>query len=87
LGGNWESCGGNARPTIPNVTRLETPWANCEAETSVFWPYPEIEYGYALPLEGPGLGIEFDEELAASKPFEPSLQPRLNALDASVREF
>ena len=39
--------------------------------------------GYALPLEGPGLGIEanavlVDEELAASKPFVPSLQPRLN---------
>jgi galactonate dehydratase len=43
--------------------------------------------GYALSLEGPGLGIEFDEELAASKPFAPSLQPRLNGLDGSVRDF
>jgi hypothetical protein len=60
-------------------------------------PYPEIVDGYALPLEGPGLGIEAnvplvdeasdDEELAASKPFVPSLQPRLNALDGSVRDF
>jgi hypothetical protein len=42
------------------------------------WPYPEIVDGYALPLEGPGLRIEFDEALAASKPFVPSLQvPRL----------
>jgi hypothetical protein len=47
------------------------------------WPYPEILDGYALPLEGPGLGIEtnealVDEELAASKPFVPLLQvPRL----------
>jgi L-alanine-DL-glutamate epimerase-like enolase superfamily enzyme len=72
---------------IPNVTLLEAPWANRDAETDVCWPYPEIVDGYALPLEGPGLGIEFDEELAASKPFVPSLQPRLNALDGSVRDF
>ena len=68
---------------IPNVTLLEAPWANREAETDVCWPYPEIEDGYALPLEGPGLGIEadetsVDEKLAASKPFVPSLPgPRL----------
>jgi hypothetical protein len=48
---------------MPNVTLLEAPWANREAETDVaggapIWPYPEIEDGYALPLEGPGLGIE-----------------------------
>ena len=51
------------------------------------WPYPKIEDGYALPLEGPGLGIEFDEALTASKPFVPSLQLRLNGLDGSVRDF
>ena len=76
---------------IPNVTLLEAPWANREAETDVCWPYPEIVDGYALPLEGPGLGIEadgasVDEALATSKPFVPSLQPRLNALDGSVRD-
>jgi hypothetical protein len=73
----------HAALAIPNVTQLEAPWANREAETDVCWPYPEIVDGYALPLEGPGLGIEAnvpldDEELAASKPFVPSLQvPRL----------
>jgi len=42
--------------------------------------------GYALPLEGPGLGVEadeasVDEELAASKPSAPSLQgPRPHGL-------
>ena len=72
---------------IPNVTLLEAPWANREPKTDVCWPYPEIVDGYALPLEGPGLGIEFDEALAASKPFVPSLQPRLNGLDGSVRDF
>ena len=58
----------------------------------VIWPYPEVVDGYALPLEGPGLGIEantalVDEALAVSRPFVPSLQPRLNALDGSVRDF
>ena len=43
---------------IPNVTLLEAPWANREPETDVCWPYPKIVDGYALPLEGPGLGIE-----------------------------
>jgi hypothetical protein len=48
-------------------------------------PYPEIVDGYALPLEGPGLGIRFSGELAASKPFVPSLlgprsRGQLNAL-------
>jgi hypothetical protein len=63
---------------IPNVTLLEAPWANHDGETDVCWPYPKIENGYALPLEGPGLGIGFNEELAASKPFVTSLQvPRL----------
>ena len=68
----------HAALAIPNVTLLEAPWANRDAETDVCWPYPEIVDGYALPLEGPGLGIEadeasVDEELAASKPFVPSL--------------
>ena len=77
----------HAALAIPNVTLLEAPWANRDAETDVCWPYPETVSGYALPLEGPGLGIEFDEELAASKLFVPSLQPRLNGLDGSVRDF
>jgi galactonate dehydratase len=77
----------HAALAIPNVTLLEAPWVNGSAETDVVGPYPEVIDGYALPLEGPGLGITFDEALAASKPFRPSLQPRLNALDGSVRDF
>jgi L-alanine-DL-glutamate epimerase-like enolase superfamily enzyme len=82
---------------VPNVTLLETPWANHDGKTDVCWPYLEIEDGYALPLEGPGLGIEadeasVDEELAATKRFVPSLlgpreRGQLNALDGSVRDF
>jgi len=77
----------HAALAIPNVALLEAPWVNGSAETDVVGPYPEVVDGYALPLEGPGLGITFDEALAASKPFRPSLQPRLNALDGSVRDF
>ena len=59
-----------------------------DAKTDVVSPYPAIEKGFALPLDGPGLGIAFDEALAESRPFKtPALQPRLNAPDGSVRDF
>ncbi len=77
----------HAALAMPNVMLLEAPWVNGAGETDVVGPYPEVVDGYALPLEGPGLGITFDEALAASKPFKPSLQPRLDALDGSVRDF
>jgi len=71
----------HAALAIPNVTLLEAPWANHDVETDVCWPYPEIVDGYALPLEGLWLGIEFDEALAGSKPFVPALQgPRPHGL-------
>ncbi len=73
---------------IPNVVLMEAPWVNGEGETDVVSPYPTVEKGYALPLEGPGLGITFNEELAKTKPFKkPGLQPRLNGLDGSVQDF
>lgn len=78
----------HAALAIPNVALIEAPWVNSDAKTDVVSPYPEVEAGYALPLEGPGLGITFDENLAKSKPFKkPALQPRLNAPDGSVRDF
>ena len=77
----------HAALAIPNVALIEAPWVNGAGETDVVGPYPQVVDGYALPLEGPGLGITFDEALAASKLFRPSLQPRLNALDGSVRDF
>jgi galactonate dehydratase len=73
---------------IPNLTMIEAPWANGNAQGDVVRPYPRVESGYALPLEGPGLGVAFDQERAKAKPFRPpSLQPRLNATDGSVRDF
>ena len=78
----------HAALAIPNVVLIEAPWVNGDARTDVVGPYPKFEGGYALPLEGPGLGVAFDEKLARSKPFrKPGLQPRLNDPDGSVRDF
>ncbi|MFN2131055.1 MAG: galactonate dehydratase [Anaerolineae bacterium] len=77
----------HAALAIPNVAMIEAPWVNGSGETDVVRPYPEVVDGYALPLEGPGLGIAFDEALARSKSFTPRMQPRLDALDGSVRDF
>ncbi len=78
----------HAALAIPNVTLIEAPWVNSDREPDVVSPFPKVEDGFALPLEGPGLGITFDEELAGSRPFrKPGLQPRLTAPDGSVRDF
>ena len=78
----------HAALAIPNVVLIEAPWVNGDAKTDVVSPYPAVEKGFALPLDGPGLGIAFDEAIAESRPFKrPALQPRLNAPDGSVRDF
>ncbi len=78
----------HAALAIPNVALIEAGWVNDDDERDVVKPFPTTIDGYALPLEGPGLGITFDEALAASKPFRGGgLQPRLNAQDGSVRDF
>jgi len=78
----------HAALAIPNVDLIEAPWVNSDAKTDVVGPYPRVVDGYALPLEGPGLGVTCDEKLARSKPFrKPGLQPRLNDPDGSVRDF
>jgi galactonate dehydratase len=78
----------HAALAIPNVAMIEAPWVNGDEEGDVVKPFPTVVDGYALPLEGPGLGVEFDEDLARATPFrEGDLQPRLNARDGSVRDF
>ena len=78
----------HAALAIPNLTMIEAPWANGDAQGDVVKPFPTVENGYALPLDGPGLGVTFDEDRAKAKPFrQPGLQPRLNATDGSVRDF
>jgi galactonate dehydratase len=78
----------HAALAIPNVTMIEAPWVNGDGQGDVVKPYPTVEKGFALPLDGPGLGVTFDETRARAKPFRrPGLQPRLNAPDGSVRDF
>jgi galactonate dehydratase len=79
----------HAALNIPNVELMEAPYVNsAKPSTGVVSPYPKLENGYALPLEGPGLGVTFDEKLARSTPFRtPAMQPRLNDPDGSVRDF
>jgi galactonate dehydratase len=77
----------HASLAIPNVVMMEAPFVNGPRDTDVVGPFPEVVDGYALPLEGPGLGVTFDEALAESKPFRPTEQPRLVGLDGSVRDF
>lgn len=78
----------HAALAIPNIAMIEAPWVNGNAKGDVVKPYPTVEKGYALPLEGPGLGVTVDENRAREKPFrKPGLQPRLNAKDGSVRDF
>lgn len=73
---------------IPNVTMMEGPWVNSMPNPKVVKPYPDLVDGYAQPLEGAGLGIDFDEAEAARIPFDnPRMQPRLKAKDGSVRDF
>ena len=77
----------HAALSIPNVVLLEAPWVNGDGPTDVVWPYPRVEKGYAYPPEGPGLGIQLDESLAASRPATPGRNPKLVALDGSVRDW
>jgi mannonate dehydratase len=67
---------------------MEAPFVNRDAtETNICGTYPIVENGYALPLEGPGLGISFNEEAAAATPFKPRTMPKLDAPDGSVRDW
>jgi galactonate dehydratase len=78
----------HAALAIPNIALIEAPWVNGNAQGDVVKPYPRVEGGFALPLEGPGLGVTFEEERAKAIPFrKPGLEPRLNAPDGSVRDF
>ncbi len=78
----------HAALAIPNLTMIEAPWVNGAPSTDVAGPYPEVKNGYALPMEEPGLGVTVNEEAAASIPFaKVPMQPRLNGVDGSVRDF
>jgi galactonate dehydratase len=78
----------HAALAIPNLTMIEAPWVNGNPSTEVVGPYPVVKNGYAQPLEEPGLGVTVNEAAAAGIPFRDGpLQPHLNGIDGSVRDF
>ena len=79
----------HAALAIANVVLLEAPWINREpvSVSDIVAPFPAVEQGYALPLEGPGLGIEFNAQAAAQTEFVPRRIPKLNGFDGSVRDW
>ncbi len=72
---------------IPNITMLEAPFVNGPAGATLAAPYPTVRAGYALPLEGPGLGVTVDEEAAEQARFAPRAQPWLKGFDGSMRDW
>ena len=69
------------------VVLMEAPFVNRDVtETNIFGPFPIVEDGYALPLEQPGLGIEFNENAASDTPLKLRTMPKLDAPDGSVRD-
>ncbi len=79
----------HAALSIASVVMLEAPWINREppAKSKIVSPFPEVVDGYALPLEGPGLGIEFNEKVAEETEFRAGRTPKLNGIDGSVRDW
>ena len=86
----------HAALAIPNVELLEAPFVNRGgmdvtrpggAPSRPVGPLPEVVDGYALPLEGPGLGVELDEEAVKATPLVDRKIPTLRAFDGSIRDW
>ncbi|MDB4474002.1 galactonate dehydratase [Opitutaceae bacterium] len=79
----------HASLAIPNVAIMEAGQIMAaRPNTAVVKPFPTVIDGYAQPLEGAGLGVSFDEAAAARIPFSNNtVQPRLQGIDGSVRDF
>jgi mannonate dehydratase len=58
-----------------------------EATRDVFGPTLEFTGGGLVPSEEPGLGIHFDEELAAEYPYEAAYLPTNRLLDGTVHDW
>ena len=81
--------------TIANI-HLNAGVPNCAVQeygappawmADLFKHLPVAEDGYLLLPDRPGLGLEFDEEVAAAHPYRPSERTRLRRLDGSVQNW
>ena len=77
----------HAALAISNVVLLEAPWIDRNPVSDIVSPFPEVKKGYALPLEGSGLGIEFNEQAAEKTAFVARQIPKLKGFDGSVRDW
>ena len=79
--------------TIDNVAVVEAGYGNPKSRgprgLRFARPWPDCADGYSPPPKGPGLGVEVDEEAldGAAASFTALTQPRLRALDGSVRDW
>ena len=71
----------------PNFGVQEQPSKPGTVLTNVVPVQPDWEDGYLLPPDRPGLGIEFDREAAAKRPFQMTELPHLRRLDGSVTNW
>lgn len=55
-----------------------------DVTNEVFKPTYQFDNGYLLPSDAPGLGIDFDEELAAKYPYERAYLPVNRKLDGTL---
>lgn len=78
---------------IDNIAVVEAAFSNPEnrdvARERLAKSWPRFENSYAFAPDGPGLGVTVDEQAldAAQAGFSPPVQPRLRALDGSVRDW
>ncbi|MCB0091543.1 MAG: bifunctional D-altronate/D-mannonate dehydratase, partial [Caldilineaceae bacterium] len=71
----------------PNFAVQEQPRKTGEVLTDVVPVQPKWEDGYLIPTDLPGLGIEFDREVAKKYPFQQRELPNLRRLDGSFTNW
>ncbi|WP_306212847.1 D-mannonate dehydratase ManD [Actinoplanes sp. RD1] len=71
---------------VPNFG-IQEHMGHTEETLRVFRGGPRLEDGMLHPSEEPGLGVEYDDELAARHPYEPRYLPVARRLDGSVHDW
>ncbi|MEM7033769.1 MAG: mandelate racemase/muconate lactonizing enzyme family protein, partial [Chloroflexota bacterium] len=71
----------------PNVGVQEQPQKPGTMLTDIVLNQAQWDDGYLLPPTAPGLGIEFDREVAKKHPYQPFERPQLRRLDGSYTNW
>jgi mannonate dehydratase len=73
---------------IPNCGVQE--WSDFRSRDVLceLFPTPcELRDGYAHPADAPGLGIDFNEELALQFPYQPRYLPIFRRMDGTMHRY